>query len=114
MISVIESESTLRIILQLFFTYFVFKHAELHTCIYMFFLHRRSFTTGVKLCAAHDAQFEEAKQRLGQLKEDPGNQVKLKIYALFKQVCTVSLDHSFKSITPLFTTLYIKGQRSSY
>ena len=31
-------------------------------------------------------EFEEAKTRLGQLSEDPGNDVKLKIYALFKQV----------------------------
>lgn len=31
-------------------------------------------------------EFEEAKNRLGQLSEDPGNDVKLKIYALFKQV----------------------------
>ncbi|XP_050732669.1 enoyl-CoA delta isomerase 2-like isoform X2 [Eriocheir sinensis] len=30
-------------------------------------------------------QFEEAKTRLGALKEDPGNETKLKIYALFKQ-----------------------------
>lgn len=30
-------------------------------------------------------QFEEAKSRLSSLKQDPGNDVKLKIYALFKQ-----------------------------
>ncbi len=30
--------------------------------------------------------FEDAKNRLAQLKEDPGNDAKLKIYALFKQV----------------------------
>lgn len=30
-------------------------------------------------------QFEEAKSRLSSLKQDPGNEVKLKIYALFKQ-----------------------------
>jgi len=30
-------------------------------------------------------QFEEAKSRLSSLKEDPGNDVKLKLYALFKQ-----------------------------
>lgn len=35
---------------------------------------------------AHDAEFEKAKQRLGSLKEDPGNEAKLKIYGLFKQV----------------------------
>lgn len=31
-------------------------------------------------------QFEEAKNKLSHLKNDPGNDVKLKIYALFKQV----------------------------
>ena len=31
-------------------------------------------------------EFEEAKNRLGTLKEDPGNDIKLKMYALFKQV----------------------------
>jgi peroxisomal 3,2-trans-enoyl-CoA isomerase len=30
-------------------------------------------------------QFEEAKSRLSTLKEDPGNEIKLKLYALFKQ-----------------------------
>ena len=30
--------------------------------------------------------FEKAKERLNTLKEDPGNETKLKIYALFKQV----------------------------
>ena len=35
---------------------------------------------------AHDAEFEDAKKRLNSLKEDPGNEVKLKMYALFKQV----------------------------
>lgn len=44
--------------------------------------------------------FEEAKNHLSSLKEDPGNDVKLKIYALFKQVraddissgCIFSID----------------------
>lgn len=31
-------------------------------------------------------QFEQAKNKLSTLKKDPGNEVKLKIYALFKQV----------------------------
>ncbi|KAL3860200.1 hypothetical protein ACJMK2_010356 [Sinanodonta woodiana] len=35
---------------------------------------------------AYDAEFDEAKKRLNTLKEDPGNENKLKIYALFKQV----------------------------
>jgi len=36
--------------------------------------------------AASVEDFNRAKEKLGTLKEDPGNQVKLKIYALFKQV----------------------------
>lgn len=31
-------------------------------------------------------QFNHAKSQMGTLKEDPGNEAKLKIYALFKQV----------------------------
>ena len=39
------------------------------------------------LCAgATVEQFEQAKNKLSTLKEDPGNEAKLKIYALFKQV----------------------------
>lgn len=38
---------------------------------------------------SYDTDFEKAKERLNTLKEDPGNQAKLKIYALFKQVCFV-------------------------
>lgn len=34
---------------------------------------------------AFDAEFAKAKERLNTLKEDPGNEVKLKMYALFKQ-----------------------------
>ncbi|WAR12960.1 ECI2-like protein [Mya arenaria] len=34
---------------------------------------------------AYDAEFNKAKERLNSLKEDPGNDVKLKIYGLFKQ-----------------------------
>ncbi|XP_071520175.1 enoyl-CoA delta isomerase 2-like isoform X1 [Panulirus ornatus] len=41
--------------------------------------------TRVRFMSALSSQFEEAKVRLGALKEDPGNDVKLKIYALFKQ-----------------------------
>lgn len=33
-----------------------------------------------------DAQFETAKTKLGQVKQDPPNDVKLQIYGLFKQV----------------------------
>lgn len=31
-------------------------------------------------------QFNEAKENVGKLTQDPGNEVKLKMYALFKQV----------------------------
>ena len=33
-----------------------------------------------------DAEFSAAKERVGTLTQDPGNEVKLKMYALFKQV----------------------------
>lgn len=42
--------------------------------------------TSARRHAAHDVEFNNAKDRLSALKEDPGNQVKLQIYALFKQV----------------------------
>jgi len=38
------------------------------------------------LLGKYDAEFSHAKDRLNALKEDPGNDVKLKIYGLFKQV----------------------------
>ena len=47
----------------------------------------RGFRTSSVQFAAHDDEFNKAKDRLSTLKEDPGNQVKLQIYALFKQVC---------------------------
>lgn len=45
---------------------------------------------------AHDEAFEAAKNRLNTLKEEPGNDVKLHIYALFKQVCWTSPTRSLK------------------
>lgn len=48
--------------------------------------HCRAFHTNGRIFAAHDAEFATAKERLSSLSEDPGNQVKLQIYALFKQV----------------------------
>ncbi|XP_047502212.1 enoyl-CoA delta isomerase 2-like [Penaeus chinensis] len=42
-------------------------------------------TTQVRLMSALSPEFESAKARLGTLSEDPGNEAKLKIYALFKQ-----------------------------
>lgn len=44
-----------------------------------------SAATQVRLMSGLSAQFEEAKARLLTLKEEPNNDVKLKIYALFKQ-----------------------------
>lgn len=42
-------------------------------------------TTASPMMGATVEQFEQAKNKLSTLKEDPGNEVKLKIYALFKQ-----------------------------
>nr|XP_046228032.1 enoyl-CoA delta isomerase 2, mitochondrial isoform X2 [Scatophagus argus] len=42
-------------------------------------------TTASSMMGATVEQFEQAKSKLSTLKEDPGNEVKLKIYALFKQ-----------------------------
>ncbi|KAM9337487.1 enoyl-CoA delta isomerase 2 [Symphorus nematophorus] len=42
-------------------------------------------TTASPLMGATVQQFEQAKSKLSTLKNDPGNEVKLKIYALFKQ-----------------------------
>lgn len=38
---------------------------------------------------AYDADFDKAKSRLNTLQNDPGNDVKLKIYGLFKQVILI-------------------------
>ena len=35
---------------------------------------------------AAEEELEKAKERLSRLKEDPGNEIKLKLYGLFKQV----------------------------
>lgn len=45
----------------------------------------RSIYTSRALCSSDDA-LEKAKERLKQLTADPGNQVKLKLYGLYKQV----------------------------
>ncbi|XP_046328196.1 enoyl-CoA delta isomerase 2-like isoform X1 [Haliotis rufescens] len=46
---------------------------------------RQFHLAAVRTMPAHDAAFEQAKERLKTLSEDPGNQVKLKMYGLFKQ-----------------------------
>lgn len=40
----------------------------------------------VRFMSTLQDDFENAKSRVGTLKEDPGNDVKLEMYALFKQV----------------------------
>ena len=47
---------------------------------------RRLFSLNRPLDAGIDEEFKSAQNRLGTLTEDPGNMVKLQIYALFKQV----------------------------
>ena len=47
---------------------------------------RRLFCVERRLNAAIDDEFKSAQERLNTLTEDPGNMVKLQIYALFKQV----------------------------
>ncbi|XP_061570020.1 enoyl-CoA delta isomerase 2, mitochondrial [Cololabis saira] len=45
-------------------------------------------STASRMMGATVEQFEQAKSKLSALKNDPGNEVKLKIYALFKQAST--------------------------
>ena len=55
---------------------------------------------------AFDKEFNQAKERLNTLKEDPGNDVKLKMYALFKQVLTetqLNLRMLYKCVIIPFT-----------
>lgn len=47
---------------------------------------RRSFHTTQLLGLVSEDELENAKQKLTTLTEDPGNDVKLKLYSLFKQV----------------------------
>ncbi len=42
-------------------------------------------------------EFEDAKSRLSTLTEDPGNETKLKIYGLFKQVVTKLYQNQLSS-----------------
>ncbi|XP_048755262.1 enoyl-CoA delta isomerase 2-like [Ostrea edulis] len=45
----------------------------------------RAFQVSLQAMGAYDSEFEKAKTQLNSLQDDPGNDVKLKIYALFKQ-----------------------------
>ncbi|KAK5877711.1 hypothetical protein CesoFtcFv8_025190 [Champsocephalus esox] len=47
--------------------------------------HTAGFHTGSAAMGATVEQFEQAKNKMSTLKNDPGNEAKLKIYALFKQ-----------------------------
>ncbi|XP_067652846.1 enoyl-CoA delta isomerase 2-like [Haliotis asinina] len=46
---------------------------------------RQFHLAAVRTMPAHDAEFNQAKDKLKTLSEDPGNEVKLKMYGLFKQ-----------------------------
>lgn len=48
----------------------------------------RGIASSTSRSSSMQQQFEQAKERLGKLKEDPGNETKLKMYALFKQGTT--------------------------
>ncbi len=47
--------------------------------------------TSSTMFGAHDAKFNAMKEKVTQLKEEPDNQVKLQLYALFKQVFAYAL-----------------------
>ena len=51
---------------------------------YFYYLYERTFHNTAFILASKE--FEDAKTKLGVLKEDPGNEAKLKLYGLFKQV----------------------------
>lgn len=53
---------------------------------------RRRFHVSVTAMGTSQEDFESAKQRLGTLKEDPGNVAKLKLYGLYKQATTGVCD----------------------
>ena len=47
---------------------------------------KRNFYVSQTALGELQGNFKAAKDRLSTLKDDPGNEVKLKLYALFKQV----------------------------
>lgn len=49
---------------------------------------------------ASEGELEQAKTRVTQLKEDPGNEVKLKLYGLYKQVPRSRLTHTHTHTKP--------------
>ena len=62
-------------------------------------------------------QFEQAKNKLSSLQKDPGNKVKLKIYALFKQVscgrghstCHMFTTRLFQAVLNILTVQHVTG-----
>ena len=52
----------------------------------LFLSEARAFHTGVAGLGSVEEEFQAASEKVKTLKEDPGNDNKLKLYALFKQV----------------------------
>ena len=51
----------------------------------------RSISTSYPMFSDNSG-LEKAKERLKSLTADPGNQTKLKLYGLYKQVCTIDIE----------------------
>lgn len=54
-------------------------------------IQHQKFHTNLLAMASHDAEFKSAQEKVGTLKEDPGNMAKLQLYALFKQASIISV-----------------------
>ncbi|CAL1536535.1 unnamed protein product [Lymnaea stagnalis] len=63
----------------------IYSHSSLRKCLLKSTSARWIHVSARANYPAHDKEFEKAKERLNSLKEDPGPNVKLKIYGLFKQ-----------------------------
>ena len=69
-----------------------------------------------------DGRFDLAKECLNKLEKDPGNEVKLKIYALFKQVSTILsnsvcgciFSYQITSVYGVYSYLHLLVLVSSY
>merc|ERR1712183_651161 len=72
----------------------------------------RSLSLTQNLFSELDADFDQAKQTLNILKSEPGNDVKLQIYALFKQATkgenTESPPSAINFVSKLLFLMYIK------
>ena len=70
---------------------------------------RRLLHHSIRLYAVSDADFHAAKDRVGTLTQDPGNDVKLKMYALYKQVKVVNQLSIYKiKVTCTTEIFYLK------